>query len=240
MAHFVVCEAYFLGCELFLQMCFFPVMHFGISPKNGTLHYFEESQDTCRQWIIICHCKFMTENSTDLSTDWKFRMLVHDIDFHASLFFTPVAQWWAILACGETLHRLLFPENLVLLMLDLRKVACPHTVTKGTGTRARFSYRWWADAQSAHQRSCPPGHCVLSRPFLLPALGLIPPWAFPAPQFSHGFLFPSFWALLPLITEGIWRPGWWLTWANNTSWATLFGSGGPWLPGNLLLPQNIT
>lgn len=28
----------------------------------------------------------MTENSTDLSTDWKFQMLVHDIDFHASLF----------------------------------------------------------------------------------------------------------------------------------------------------------
>lgn len=171
-----------------------------------------------------------------------YRLKIPDVGpwhlFSCLPLFTPVAQWWAILACGETLHRLLFPENLILLMVDLRKVACPHTVTKGTGTRARFPYRWWD--QSAHQRSFPPGHCVLSRPFLLPALGLIPPWAFPAPQFSHGFLFPSFWALLPLTTEGIWRPGWWLTWANNTSWATLFRSGGPWLPGNLLLPQNIT
>lgn len=46
MAHSVVCEAYFLGCELFLQMCFFPVMHSVILPRNDTLHYFEESQGT--------------------------------------------------------------------------------------------------------------------------------------------------------------------------------------------------
>lgn len=176
--------------------------------QSGTLWFFPEMvlcitlndpRVPCRQWIIICHHKFMTENGTDLSTDWKSQMLIF---MPPSLY--PSSSVMCFLACGLSL---LFYEILVLLTVDLRKVACPHTVTKGMGTRDRFSFRWWADAPST-QGICPPGHSVLCGPFLLPAMGLISPGLLQPLSFPTTWCFLLFGALLPLITEGIWRSGW--------------------------------
>lgn len=128
----------------------------------------------CRQWINNLWLQIYGRKQYR----FIYRLKIPDIGpwywFSCTPLFTPVAQWCAFWPVDSP-QRLLFPEILVLLMVDLRKMACHHTVTKGTGTRDRFSYRWWAGARSAHQGSCPPSHCILCRPFLLPATGLISP-----------------------------------------------------------------
>lgn len=63
------------------------------------------------------------------------------------------------------------------------------------------------------------------------------PWVSQPLSFPMGSCFLLFGALLPLVIEGIWRPGWWIIWTNNTSWAALLRYGGPWLPGNLICPR---
>lgn len=135
MVHFVVCEAYFLGCQLFLQI-FFPVMHSVILPRNDTLRYFEESQGTLQTMNNNLPLQIYDRKQYRFIDRLKIPDVAPWYWFSCLPLFTPVALWCAFWPVDSS-HRLLFPENLVLQWISGRWPV-PTLWPKGRGQETGF------------------------------------------------------------------------------------------------------